>query len=213
MKLTKFDRAEPSVTFKTLPLRLELSASRASALARLMLILPAAMAVAVPLGLVASRAVTEPQTLALLAERPLATLQIGLGVGLWAILFVLPAWRALMRLFARRLVEIVDGNVTIRDRGVLADTTSKVALASYLGIAHHIRASLSGTVHEMVLVHPDQRRCVTLLVAERITQRTMDEASALLGVGQVPARALYDRAVRPAAERGKPLPALHPVGA
>ncbi|MDX2156926.1 MAG: hypothetical protein SFW09_10495 [Hyphomicrobiaceae bacterium] len=188
-----FDRVTPSPGFSSLPLRLDQRSSRGSALSRLLLFLPAALALSVPLTIVAARAIAEPQTLALLAERPVASLQIALGVLLWLSLFVLPARLALVRLWASRQVEIAEGAVHVVDRVGLEPRAWSAPIASYLGLAHHIRASLSGVTHEIVLVHPDARRDVTLMVADKVTQRTLDEAKALLGLPEVSPRTMYER--------------------
>lgn len=191
MAHSAFVSETPSPAFETFPIRLQQSASRGSALSRLLLVLPAVLALSVPLGAIAIHAAAEPQSLVLLAERPLATAQIATGLALWVGLFVLPAQRALARLWNRRTVEIADGMVQVEDRTMLGKTRWSIPVGAYLGLAHHIRASLSGLTHEIVLVHADPARTVTLMSADKVTQSTFDGAKVLLGLPEVPPRMLY----------------------
>ncbi len=191
MAHSAFVSETPVPALESLPIRLQQSASRGSALSRLLLVLPAVLALSVPLGAIAINAAGDPASLALLAERPLATAQIATGLLLWVGLFVLPAQRALSRLWNRRTVEIADGMVQVEDRTVFGSSRWSMPIDAYLGLAHHIRASLSGLTHEIVLVHADSARTVTLLSADKVTQSTFDGAKLLLGLPEVPPRMLY----------------------
>lgn len=192
MAHSSFDHVIPVPAFESLPMRLEQSASRGSALSRLLLVLPAVLALSVPAGAIAVHAAAEPATLALLAERPLATAQIATGLVMWIGIFVWPAQRALSRLWARRQVEIADGMVRVEEHTLLGRRNWSLPLATYLGLAHHIRASLSGLTHEIVLVHSNPTRSVTLTSAEKVTQATLDRAKVLLGLPEVQPKALYE---------------------
>lgn len=186
-----FDHVTPSPAFESLPLRLEQAPSRGSAVSRLLLVLPAVLAVSVPLAAMGVHAASEPAAIALLAERPLATAQIATGLVMWIGLFVWPAQRALSRLWARRRVEIADGMVRVEEHAVFGTERWSVPLGTYLGLAHHIRASLSGLTHEIVLVHADPARSVTLMSADKVTQATLDRAKLLLALPEVPPRTIY----------------------
>ena len=78
-------------------------------------------------------------------------------------------------------------------RTPFGSTAWSVPLASYSGIAHHVRASLSGLRHELILVHPDPAKNLLVAVADRIPQATLDRAKALLRLPEVPAKSLYMR--------------------
>lgn len=179
-----------------LPLTLEPPVSRKAAVFQLLLFLPAALALSVPLAWLLIEALAEPTTLAILAERPLAAIQTALGIAVWLGFFVLPTWWALARLMTRRRVEIAEGRVIIKDTTPFGERTWMAPLASFRGIAHHIRASMSGLAHEIVLVHPEAARSVTLVVKDRVTQAEIDHAKSLLGLGEVSPRALYERELR-----------------
>jgi hypothetical protein len=128
-----------------------------------------------------------------LAQRPLASIQIAAGLALWAALFVVPASRAITTLWRRRVVSIGHDTVEISDRLLTGARTCHVPLSAYSGIAHHIRASLSGLTHEIVLVHADPTLTVTIASGERVTQGMLDAAKSLLRLPEVPPRAIYER--------------------
>ena len=64
-------------------------------------------------------------------------------------------------------------------------------LSAYAGVAHHVRASLSGTRHELILVHPEREKSVLLSVAPRTTQAEVNRVINLLGSFEIPPSALY----------------------
>jgi hypothetical protein len=155
------------------------------------MLLPAMAIVFVPLSFVIAHATGETPTFAKLSERPFSVVQIGLGIAVWCALFVLPVRDVVMRLGSRRTVRIEDGTVQVADKTPFGETKWSMPLASYQGIAHHTRASLSGLRHELILVHPDPAKNVLLAVGDRIHQSTLDRAKDLLRLPEVPARALY----------------------
>jgi hypothetical protein len=65
-------------------------------------------------------------------------------------------------------------------------------------VAHHIRASLSGARHEIVLVHADRRRSVLLHFADRVLESELAAVARRLELPVVPARWIY-RTPTPAA--------------
>jgi hypothetical protein len=175
-----------------LPIRIA-PASRGSRLGRLFLFAPPALALVGVVAMLAIRAASEPHLGAALADRPLAALQIALGLVIWAALFVVPAAKALLALLSTREIDVDRDTVTICDRSLLGRQVTTVPTAEYLGLAHHVRASLSGVVHEIVLVHPRRALTVPLLVADQVSERMLGEARALLSLPEVPPRMLYQR--------------------
>jgi hypothetical protein len=191
MTYTSFDRVAPVEALDRLPIRLDQSTSHSSILLWLVLLVPAFAAIAIPLMLVAAHAVAEPATLTMLSEHPVTTIQIGVGVALWCALFVRPLQRVLTRAGLARVIEMTPATVQVTDSGLLRSQSWSEPLAAFHGIAHHVRASLSGVRHELVLVHPDPRRHVLLVAAPAMTQTAILRVSALLGLPEVPARELY----------------------
>jgi hypothetical protein len=191
MSRVHFDQIAPPSDFDRLPIRFVGTASRASAVVRLLMLLPAMAVLIVPLMLVIAHASGETAGIGLISERPLSAAQILIGIAVWCALFFLPARDIVMRLGAERTVTIDGADVRVADRTPFATRSWSTPLASYKGIAHHVRASLSGLRHELILVHADPARNVLVAAADRIPQATLDRAKALLGLPEVPARSLY----------------------
>ncbi len=192
MSRTVFKLVSPSPTFEHFPVRVELAAS-GSAFSRVLLLLPAVAAITALLAGVAIAAAGDHAMLDAVTSRPLASIQIAAGLALWATLFVVPASRALATLWRQRVVSIGNEVVEISDRLLTGARLHRVPLRGYTGAAHHIRASLSGLTHEIVLVHANPALTVTIASAERITQGTLDAAKSLLQLPEVPAGAIYGR--------------------
>lgn len=187
------DRGSSTGDFRDLPLRVGMVASCHVAARRWAYVLPAAIGLSVLLGTVAVATVAEPSSLGALFERPLATAQIAAGLALWAALLAVPASRGIARFWARREVVIDNGMVEIVGHTPLGKRCRSVPLGDYQGLAHHIRASLSGLSHEIVLVHAERELTVTLISAERVTVDMLEDAKSLLGLPEIPARAIYER--------------------
>jgi hypothetical protein len=64
-------------------------------------------------------------------------------------------------------------------------------LASYRGIAHVVRTSLSGTRHELVLVHPLRAHRILLCMADRISEAELAHAARILRLPVIAASDLY----------------------
>jgi hypothetical protein len=186
-----FDQVAAPTGLDRLPLRLEQSVSRGSVVSKLLLLVPALAAVAIPLFLVAAHAVAEPSTLGVLRQHPLTALQIALGLALWSALFVYPLRLLLARAATRRLVHISPDRVAVIERGLLGTRAWSAPLDTYRGIARCVRSSMSGVRHELVLVHADPRRHVLLQVGDTIPQSAVDKAAALLRLPEVPVRSLH----------------------
>ena len=187
-----FDRLS-DVSLDLLPIRIEQTNSRAGTVWRLLLLSPALVLLAVPM-LVGAHVAGEPEARAALSGHPLAAVQVLVGFLLWAGLLSIPLMQAVARMGARRTIEIDRQTVTVEERGIGGTRHWSVPLASYQGIAHHVRTSVSGVRHELILVHAEPARDVLIAVADRIGQGTLDKAKALLGLPELPARAIYERA-------------------
>ncbi len=204
MSRTSVDRNAPPGAFDRLPLRIAQCHPSASGASRIAFVGSMVVELVVVLGGVAVATVAEPASLGVLASRPLATAQIAAGITLWAALMVIPATRLLSRAWLRQEVVVADGHVEIIRRTPLGSRRRLVPLTAYKGIAHHVRASLSGLAHEIVLVHAEPSLTVTLMSAERVTQAMLDEAKLLLGLPEIPARAIYERRSVQRAEASAP---------
>ena len=208
-----FDRVTPASALETLPIHLEQSTSHASVVLKTLLMVPALVAVAVPLALLGAHAMAEPAAFALITDHPTEAVQIALGLTLWCALFVWPLRLVLARAGAARVIDITADMVRVTDRGPLRSATWSEPLGDYRGVAHYVRTSLSGVRHEMILVHADPRRHVLLAAAPAMPQSMLTRTASLLGLPEIPARDLHAgerRRLTPAQSETAPvaLPAL-----
>jgi hypothetical protein len=202
-----FDRVTPATALENLPIHLEQSTSHASVVLKALLMVPALVAVAVPLALLGAHAMAEPAAFTMLAEHPMEALQIGLGLTLWCALFVWPLRLVLARAGAARVIDITAGMVRVTERGPFRSSTWTEPLGAYRGVAHYVRTSLSGVRHEMILVHADPRRHVLLAAAPTMPQSLLTRTTSLLGLPEIAARDLHAgerRRLAPAQSEGAP---------
>lgn len=183
--------------FEALPFSFVQQSSRTMAVLLLLIMLPVLAVLIVPPALMLFLAVEDMRHA--LADKPLAVGMLVLGLISWAGVFLVPTQRLLKKLWTARRVRIAADEVTVSDGGFLGSRLWTAPLSEFSGIAHHVRASLSGVRHELVLVHRDRRRTVLLHTADRISQGTIDQAAALFRLPQLPARELYrvTRTTRP----------------
>ncbi len=186
-----YDHLEPTPDFERLPISIRLTTSRSSSVFRLLMLAPMMVMLAVPLSLIGARAASETSALDHLVSNPLSAIQIIAGFAIWTILFLWPIKRVVTRMGASRTIDIDSATVTVVDRSPFGSRMWAEPLANYAGITHHIRASLSGNRHELILVHVDASKNVLISIADRMTQTTIDRAKALLNLPEVPARQLY----------------------
>jgi hypothetical protein len=117
--------------------------------------------------------------------------------------------RAAMSWAPSATVEIGYGVVAVVERRFGFKRRWTAPVSEFLGLAHNVRASLSGSRHELVLVHPDPEHNVLLQLAPSMPQPHIDRVAILLGVSEIPARALVGQtAPRPGLSAPVQLPAL-----
>lgn len=186
MSRVPYDSVEPTPDFTALPIRIRSTASRTAAALHLAMLAPVMAAFALPILVFGARA--ETSALAIISEQPLAALQVGLGFIIWIALFVWPLKRAIARFGADRQVEIDAKTVRVVDRSPFGRRNWCEPLADYAGIAHNVRASLSGYRHELILVHRDPAKCVLVSTTDRLSHVTFERAKQLLQLPEVPVR-------------------------
>ena len=186
-----FDHVEPAPDFAQLPVAFKLTTSRSSAVVKLMMLAPMMVILAVPLSLIGAHA--EHSALALFSDKPVSALQILTGFVVWSALFIWPLKRIVTCMGACRQVQIDRQMVKVDDSSPFGGKSWSAPLDSYRGIAHHIRASLSGNRHELILVHADREKNVLLAISDRVSHTTFERAKSLLGLPEVPAKDLYAR--------------------
>lgn len=208
MRPEAFERVELLSAAGEFPIQSSQSSTRWSEIVRLALLAGLASVVVLPQIALATYALANPETRALILDRPLMTAELALSMVFWIGLFAWPLRRLYARVNGRRRVEITRMLVAVRDQKIMKTETWVAPLASYSGIAHHIRASLSGSRHELILVHPDRARSVLLMVSEHISEADLQRFASLLGLPQIPARQARG-AQRPAPAQGSRYLAAH----
>lgn len=86
---------------------------------------------------------------------------------------------------------IGGGAVTVEDRSLAGRDTWSEAVSNFNGVAHHVRASLSGSRHELILVHTEPEKSILLSTKPLISDRETSEMAIALGQRVVHARSLY----------------------
>jgi hypothetical protein len=188
MRAAAFETILPNAPIAALPLTLSQTPSRSSPLLLLALALPAALAVLAPYSLIAAYATFDSS---LLMERGSATLHAGLALILWTLVFCWPILRRTHRMATRRDITIDDGMVKVHDAGLFGNNSWVQPLSAYRGIAHHVRSSLSGTRHELLLIHPDPSQSLLLRAADKIGQSEIDTLGNLLGCREIAPQVFY----------------------
>lgn len=193
MNIAAIDRIEISPA-QDAGLELSQFASRTSAIFLLGLALPASMALVAPFALIG----LNPGAISTLADKPVSAVLLGFGLIAAAFALVYCLRAGVARLSGRRLVSIRNGRITVEQQGLFGVSRWSRPLSSYAGVAHHIRASLSGTRHEIVLVHERPEHDVLLGVSPRAPAVSACEVARQLGLPEIEARQIYQR-VRPVA--------------
>jgi len=169
-----------------------------SAIAQILLVTPVALVCLAPFAWVAAETAGRPGALTMMADRPASAGLIVIGMVMAALLVVLPVRAVIERLGRQQTVVISDGNVTIRDAGLFGTRVWSAPVAAFSGVAHHIRASLSGARHEIVLVHPVRHRSVLLHFDTVVRDGQVQEMARRLGVPVISARSIYRSEAAPA---------------
>lgn len=188
----------------TFPLQSSQTAPRAANAVHLCLMSILAALIVLPQIAFAGYALASPLLRHVIAEQPLIALQLVVALVFWLMLFALPLSGLFARLTWRRNLEITPEQVFVSDDGAFGPSNWTAPLSSYNGIAHHIRSSLSGNRHELVLAHPNHRRSVLLMVADNISEADIARMANFLRMPQIPASELYrprnnSRGITPAA--------------
>lgn len=181
--------AAPTSPFEGLPFNFDQRISRTGAIVMLALLVPMLAMIVVPVGLLLILAADDVRNA--VAGKPLGVGLLALGLVAWAALFLVPARQIVGRFWNERSVTVAADRVAVSEAGLFGSRLWIAPLAEFSGIAHHVRATLSGVRHELVLVHRDRRRNVLLHTADRVSQATIDRAAALFHLPQIPARELY----------------------
>lgn len=208
MRIADVSHILPAELPGELPLELRQVSSRSSTLLRLFLLFPATLALLLPFLLLADHVVHDADMWLIIETHPRAVLQIGLALAFWTVLFAWPLMRIAESFASSRFIEIDRRTVTVIEKNLVRTTTWVEPLSAYSGIAHNVRASLSGVRHELVLVHPDRERSVLVAMAPRLTQAEIDAVTRAFGLTEVPSGDLYRFGPQPAGKAANDLKGL-----
>jgi hypothetical protein len=182
MRPEAFERVELLSAAGEFPIHSAQTSKRWSEIIRLVVLTGLAATIVLPQIALALYALGNPETRTLILAKPLMTAELAVALVFWIALFAWPLRRLLARVNGRRKVEISRLIVAVRDEKLLKTDTWSAPLASYTGVSHQIRASVSGSRHELILVHPDKSRSVLLMVAEHISEADIQRFTRLLGL-------------------------------
>lgn len=188
MHISAVDSISPDRLSDSLPIDLVQTPSRSAVAGLIVAVLTALLFLLTPFWLIAARAIAEPALFASLFERPFAALQLGCGLLAVTALAGLAMSRLDRILGRRRDVSIESGVLRVVDTRFGWQRRWQQPLAAYCGLARTIRSTMSGTRHQIVLVHPDAQRNVVLHVATRADGAAFDKWRDLLDLPEVPAR-------------------------
>ncbi len=208
MRPEAFESVDVIGGLDVLPIYSKQGSARAPGIMHLALVSALAAIIITPQIGLAAYALGTPDIRQTIFDQPLVSFQLAVAMAFWIGLFAWPLKGLFDRLTWRRGVEITGDSVNVADTRALGVSQWSAPLASYRGITHHIRSSLSGTRHELVLVHDNADRAVLLMTASHISQAEADRMARLLRLPQLPAAALYSRA---SGLRGEPSAAPSPL--
>ena len=193
MRHADYDSVFPQLSLDALPVTFVERSSQSTLVIKALLLGPMSVLVALPLVMIGMDVIAAPASAAIPTVSPLVAAQLAAALIVWTALFIVPLGKVLARLGRSRTVRIDRDSVQLTTRGHLGKRHEIVRLASYRGVAHRVRTTLSGARHEIVLVHADPQRSVLLAVADRIGDTQVAHMADALGLPQVAARDLQAR--------------------
>lgn len=146
-----------------------------------------------PVTLIAADAVSGGQVIHTLGEHLGSTLLLAVGIALGVVMMIFPLRAGLARLGGATTVKMADGMVSVERSGLFGAERWSEPLSNFCGVTHHIRATLSGARHEIILVHPQPGKDILLHLANRHPQEGADYYAGLLGLAEMQPKELYAR--------------------
>lgn len=189
MRVAIFDRIEPAMPTQ-LPARLSQTCSQRAACALLVLLVPLVFAAGLTtISIVA--AILSLDARAPLLQQPMRAIEIAAALAIVTFMVALPIKRLLDRLLTTRTVSIDEVGVTVTDNGYFITEIWFEPHSAFRGVAHHMRATLGATRHEIVLVHPQRGKSILLSVAAKASTADVDKIAHTLGQPIVAPSELY----------------------
>lgn len=191
MRRQGFEVIEVSSGPYRLPITLRQTNTKLSrVLGLVLMIILAAMIVGPQVGF-AAYAIASPDVRNALITHPMIAIELALALVFWVGLIAWPLRDILLALLSDRVVDIRDGEVKVMDCRDFSKTLWSMPLATFEGVAVHVRTTLSGVRQEAVLVHPNRNRSIILMTAEHIGVREVEDLCNLLSLPSAPAERRY----------------------
>ncbi len=165
-----------------LPITLRRSEPKIAKLPGLLLMATLAALIVVPQIGLAVYAVASPDLRAVLVANPIAAVELAIALVFWAALVCWPLRNIVIAMASDRIIDIRNGDVMVVDRTPFSTQGWRMPLSTYAGVSVKIRTSLSSVVRDVVLVHPEASRSVTLATAEQVGQGEILELCRILGL-------------------------------
>lgn len=191
MRFSSFETVSITAHRDGLPAHIQQRACTITALAQLVFLLPVLGLFAAPYLVLGVGFVSEPAFSEVVSERPGAFLAVLAGLGVGSVLLGLPIVRCLSRLGKRRDITLTTSYVEVEDRDIWGRAHWACPLQDFSGVAHHVRTHVSGTRHELILVHPVSRCCVLLRIGDQISLEDTQSLADLLGLPMLSASVLF----------------------
>ncbi len=165
-----------------LPITLRRSEPKIAKLPGLLLMATLAALIVLPQIGLAVYAVASPELRAVLVANPIAAVELAIALVFWAALVCWPLRNIVIAMASDRIIDIRNGDVMVVDRTPFSTLGWRMPLSTYAGVSVKIRTSLSSVVRDVILVHPDASRSVTLATAEQVGQGEILELCRILGL-------------------------------
>ena len=207
MRIAAIDRIETLSEPSVLPLTIKQHSATLPACALVLVSTLSIVALLMPIALVASHSLTDAHSAAMVMDRPATTAAV-LAALLCAVgARVLPLRAGLGGMRLHRAVRLAHDTITVEDDGLFGQSSWHAPFSQFTGVTHHIRATLSGPRHEIILVHPDRNKDVLLNLSPRSPEQGAEQFARVLGLDVIHAGVLYGRR-RIAAARRSPQDSL-----
>lgn len=193
MRIAAVSQVEMTVNAAQASAEILMTTKRLQAFILILTTLAGMLGLLFPVALIAADATSSPQVIHTLADHPGSTLLLTAGTILGLFLMLFPLRAGIARLGGHTRVQLADGQVTVERRGLFGLDHWTAPLAQFCGVTHHIRATLSGARHEIILVHPEPAKDVLLNLGTRHPKDGADHYAQLLGLAEIQPRLLYQR--------------------
>ena len=193
MRIAAVSRVDMTVDQINASAEFNLSTNKLQAILLVALALGAMAGLLLPIAWIALDAASNPQVIHTLAEHPGSSAMLSVGILVGLVLLTYPLRAGLAGLGGATRVQMADGMVTVVRRGLLREQRWSEPLAQFCGVTHHIRATLSGARHEIILVHQDPAKDVLVHLASRHPQDDAVYYARLLSLPELQPRELYNR--------------------